>query len=206
MSKTLIRRGAPVRRSRNREVDQGLICETAVVTLSKRMVVRVRWSYRPGAAWPPRRSAKAKSPSPGVAYATATNEQVLTRADATFGDGAEAYAAYEAARRGARPVDVLIDLNTDERVRKPTLPFAERDGDFAFAERRGGRLIDRSPTIQPGLFGSWRARACGGATFAVIRSCCFPPFPAFPESDYPRLLPGRCDGLAVEVSHLHSVA
>ncbi|MGW6707242.1 carboxylesterase/lipase family protein [Streptomyces sp. NPDC054956] len=62
----------------------------------------------------------------GETYATATREQVLRRARDSFGDGAEeAYAAYEAARPGARPVDVLVDLSTDELFRKPTLAFAE---------------------------------------------------------------------------------
>ncbi|MFB6518103.1 carboxylesterase/lipase family protein [Streptomyces sp. NPDC056401] len=62
----------------------------------------------------------------GEAYATATREQVLRRARDSFGEGAaEAYAAYEAARPGGRPVDVLIDLTTDELFRKPTLAFAE---------------------------------------------------------------------------------
>ncbi|MFD3946183.1 carboxylesterase/lipase family protein [Streptomyces sp. NPDC058579] len=62
----------------------------------------------------------------GETYASATKEQVLRRAQDSFGDGAaEAYAAYEAARPGARPIDVLIDLNTDELFRKPTLAFAE---------------------------------------------------------------------------------
>ncbi|MEU9162306.1 carboxylesterase family protein [Streptomyces sp. NPDC048424] len=62
----------------------------------------------------------------GETYASATREQVLERARATFGDGAaDAYAAYEAARPGARPVDVLVDLSTDELFRKPTLAFAQ---------------------------------------------------------------------------------
>ncbi|MFF3215789.1 carboxylesterase/lipase family protein [Streptomyces sp. NPDC002886] len=62
----------------------------------------------------------------GETYASATKEQVLRRARDSFGDGAaEAYAAYEAARPGARPIDVLIDLSTDELFRKPTLAFAE---------------------------------------------------------------------------------
>ncbi|MFD4867892.1 carboxylesterase/lipase family protein [Streptomyces sp. NPDC058412] len=62
----------------------------------------------------------------GEMYASATREQVLRRARATFGDGAaDAYAAYEAARPGARPVDVLVDLSTDELFRKPTLAFAQ---------------------------------------------------------------------------------
>ncbi|TDU73891.1 carboxylesterase family protein [Streptomyces sp. KS 21] len=62
----------------------------------------------------------------GETYASATKEQVLRRARDSFGDGAaDAYAAYEAARPGARPVDVLIDLTTDELFRKPTLAFAE---------------------------------------------------------------------------------
>lgn len=34
---------------------------------------------------------------------------------------------------------------------------------------------------------------------------CFPPSPAFPGSDCPQLLPGRCDGPAAKVSHLHSM-
>ncbi|WP_031155313.1 carboxylesterase/lipase family protein [Streptomyces xanthophaeus] len=62
----------------------------------------------------------------GETYASAGREQVLRRARDSFGDGAvQAYAAYEAARPGARPVDVLIDLSTDELFRKPTLAFAE---------------------------------------------------------------------------------
>ncbi|MGW2020318.1 carboxylesterase/lipase family protein [Streptomyces sp. NPDC001927] len=62
----------------------------------------------------------------GEPYSSTTKEQVLRRARDTFGDGAaEAYAAYEAARPGARPIDVLIDLTTDELFRKPTLAFAE---------------------------------------------------------------------------------
>ncbi|WP_407840885.1 carboxylesterase/lipase family protein [Streptomyces sp. DSM 116496] len=62
----------------------------------------------------------------GEAYASTTREQVLRRARDSFGDdAAEAYAAYEAARPGGRPVDVLIDLATDELFRKPTLAFAE---------------------------------------------------------------------------------
>ncbi|WP_374772214.1 carboxylesterase family protein [Streptomyces sp. NBC_01310] len=62
----------------------------------------------------------------GEAYTSATEEQVLGRARDSFGDGAaEAYAAYAAARPGARPVDVLVDLTTDELFRKPTLAFAE---------------------------------------------------------------------------------
>lgn len=42
---------------------------------------------------------------------------------------------------------------------------------------------------------------------APSRRCqgCFPSSPAFPGPDCPQLLPGRCDGPAVEVSHLHSV-
>lgn len=62
----------------------------------------------------------------GGTYRSATREQVLRRARDGFGDGAaEAYAAYESARPDARPVDVLIDLTTDELFRKPTLAFAE---------------------------------------------------------------------------------
>ncbi|MFE9561656.1 carboxylesterase/lipase family protein [Streptomyces sp. NPDC006487] len=60
------------------------------------------------------------------AYASTTKEQVLRRARDSFGDGAaEAYAAYEAARPDGRPIDVLIDLTTDELFKKPTLAFAD---------------------------------------------------------------------------------
>jgi hypothetical protein len=34
---------------------------------------------------------------------------------------------------------------------------------------------------------------------------CFPPSPVSPGSGCPQLLPGRCDGLATEVFHLHTV-
>ncbi|MCM2416835.1 carboxylesterase/lipase family protein [Streptomyces sp. RKAG293] len=71
----------------------------------------------------------------GEAYASTTKEQVLRRAQDSFGDGAaEAYASYEAARPGARPIDVLIDLTTDELFRKPALAFAE-------ARAAGGRPV-----------------------------------------------------------------
>ncbi|MDI2127582.1 carboxylesterase/lipase family protein [Yinghuangia seranimata] len=59
-------------------------------------------------------------------YASADREQVLGRLRESLGEDAErAYAAYEAARPGARPIDVLVDLTTDEAFRKPTLEFAE---------------------------------------------------------------------------------
>ncbi|WP_331766470.1 carboxylesterase family protein [Embleya sp. NBC_00896] len=68
-------------------------------------------------------------------YASTTKEQVLRHARATFGEGSEeAYAAYAAARPGARPVDVLIDMTTDEAFRTPTLAFAE-------ARAAGGRPV-----------------------------------------------------------------
>ena len=60
-------------------------------------------------------------------YAAATGEQVIARAADTFGDrAAEAYAAYAAARPGARPVDVLMDLVSDELFRVPGVGLAER--------------------------------------------------------------------------------
>ena len=61
-------------------------------------------------------------------YAAATEEQVTARAADTFGDraAAEAYAAYAAARPGARPVDVLMDLVSDELFRVPAVGLAER--------------------------------------------------------------------------------
>lgn len=61
------------------------------------------------------------------AYAGATREQVTARAADSLGDrAAEAYAAYESARPGARPVDVLMDLVSDELFQVPGLDFAER--------------------------------------------------------------------------------
>ncbi|MCX4547143.1 carboxylesterase family protein [Streptomyces sp. NBC_01565] len=60
-------------------------------------------------------------------YAAATKDQVLARARDTFGNrAAEAYGAYEEARPGARPVDVLMDLISDDLFRMPGLALAER--------------------------------------------------------------------------------
>ncbi|MGP3983561.1 carboxylesterase/lipase family protein [Streptomyces sp. KR80] len=60
-------------------------------------------------------------------YAAATKDQVLARARDTFGGRAsEAYTAYQEARPGARPVDVLMDLIGDELFRIPSLTLAER--------------------------------------------------------------------------------
>ncbi|MFD9333065.1 carboxylesterase/lipase family protein [Streptomyces sp. NPDC060028] len=60
-------------------------------------------------------------------YVSATREQVLVRARDTFGNRAgQAYTAYEEARPGARPVDVLMDLITDDLFRMPALELAER--------------------------------------------------------------------------------
>lgn len=60
-------------------------------------------------------------------YAAATRDQVVGRAADTFGEkAAEAYTAYEAARPGARPVDVLMDLISDELFRVPSVELAER--------------------------------------------------------------------------------
>ncbi|WCD90126.1 Phenmedipham hydrolase [Streptomyces xanthophaeus] len=60
-------------------------------------------------------------------YAAATREQVTDRIAETFGADAapEVYAAYERARPGARPADVLMDLVTDELFRVPCLRLAE---------------------------------------------------------------------------------
>ncbi|MFG2976580.1 carboxylesterase/lipase family protein [Streptomyces sp. NPDC048331] len=60
-------------------------------------------------------------------YAAATREQVIDRIAETFGSAAAegVYAAYERARPGARPVDVLMDLITDELFRVPALRLAE---------------------------------------------------------------------------------
>ncbi|MFE5557498.1 carboxylesterase/lipase family protein [Streptomyces sp. NPDC056544] len=60
-------------------------------------------------------------------YAAATREQVTDRIADTFGSEAAAgvYAAYERARPGARPVDVLMDLITDELFRVPAVRLAE---------------------------------------------------------------------------------
>ncbi|MFE0643151.1 carboxylesterase/lipase family protein [Streptomyces sp. NPDC058877] len=60
-------------------------------------------------------------------YASATTDQVLARVRDTFGNRAvQAYAAYQEARPGARPVDVLMDLITDDLFRMPALALAER--------------------------------------------------------------------------------
>ncbi|WP_405486747.1 carboxylesterase/lipase family protein [Streptomyces sp. NBC_00096] len=60
-------------------------------------------------------------------YAASTKDQVLARARDTFGNRAgQAYTAYEEARPGARPVDVLMDLITDDLFRMPAVELAER--------------------------------------------------------------------------------
>ncbi|GGP89819.1 carboxylesterase/lipase family protein [Streptomyces melanogenes] len=60
-------------------------------------------------------------------YTAATKDQVLARARDSFGSrAAAAYTAYEEARPGARPVDVLMDLITDDLFRMPALALAER--------------------------------------------------------------------------------
>lgn len=60
-------------------------------------------------------------------YAAATREQVTDRIADTFGSAAaaEVYAAYERARPGAGPADVLMDLITDELFRVPAVRLAE---------------------------------------------------------------------------------
>ncbi|MEU9211154.1 carboxylesterase family protein [Streptomyces sp. NPDC048415] len=59
-------------------------------------------------------------------YAKATKEQVIGRiAETSEGDAADVYTAYERKRPGARPVDVLMDLITDELFRGPSLELAE---------------------------------------------------------------------------------
>ncbi|MEU4266717.1 carboxylesterase family protein [Streptomyces sp. NPDC026092] len=60
-------------------------------------------------------------------YAQATREQVVDRIAETFGAGqaAEVYEEYARTRPGARPVDVLMDLITDELFRVPCLELAE---------------------------------------------------------------------------------
>ncbi|MFJ6795158.1 carboxylesterase/lipase family protein [Streptomyces sp. NPDC091268] len=65
-------------------------------------------------------------------HASATREQVTDRIADTFGAAAapEAYAAYERARPGARPADVLMDLITDELFRVPAVRLAERRAAF----------------------------------------------------------------------------
>ncbi|MFI1284215.1 carboxylesterase/lipase family protein [Streptomyces sp. NPDC020858] len=60
-------------------------------------------------------------------YTASTKEQVLARVRDTFGGrAAEAYTAYEEARPGARPVDVLMDLIGDDLFRMPAIALAER--------------------------------------------------------------------------------
>ncbi|MFD9302001.1 carboxylesterase/lipase family protein [Streptomyces sp. NPDC060048] len=60
-------------------------------------------------------------------YAAADRDQVTARIADTFGPEAApgVYAAYERARPGARPADVLMDLITDELFRVPALRLAE---------------------------------------------------------------------------------
>lgn len=60
-------------------------------------------------------------------YVTATREQVLGRIAESFGDAAAAdvYAEYARSRPGAQPVDVLMDLITDELFRIPSVTLAE---------------------------------------------------------------------------------
>lgn len=61
------------------------------------------------------------------AYAAADRQQVTDRIADTFGPEAApgVYAAYERARPGAGPADVLMDLVTDELFRVPALRLAE---------------------------------------------------------------------------------
>ncbi|MFC7265089.1 carboxylesterase/lipase family protein [Streptomyces lutosisoli] len=62
----------------------------------------------------------------GPGYETATKEQVIGRIADTFeGDAPEVYAAYERTRPGSRPLDVLMDLISDELFRVPSLKLAE---------------------------------------------------------------------------------
>ncbi|MGW6985442.1 carboxylesterase/lipase family protein [Streptomyces sp. NPDC054932] len=63
-------------------------------------------------------------------YAAATREEVTDRIANTFGSEAAegVYAAYERARPGARPADVLMDLITDELFRVPAVRLAEARG------------------------------------------------------------------------------
>ncbi|MDJ0345846.1 carboxylesterase family protein [Streptomyces sp. H10-C2] len=58
-------------------------------------------------------------------YAAATKERVVERIAETFIDAAEVYAAYERSRPGARPVDVLMDMISDELFRVPAVELAE---------------------------------------------------------------------------------
>jgi carboxylesterase type B len=61
------------------------------------------------------------------AYAEATAEQVVARAAEAFGDeAADVYAEYQAKRPGATPLDVLMDLNSDELFTAPLLELAGR--------------------------------------------------------------------------------
>ncbi|MEV8311147.1 carboxylesterase family protein [Streptomyces flavidovirens] len=60
-------------------------------------------------------------------YAAASRDQVLSRIAESFpdGDADEVYDAYARTRPGARPVDVLMDLITDELFRVPCVDLAE---------------------------------------------------------------------------------
>lgn len=95
-------------------------------------------------------------------YAAATKEQVLARARDTFGArAAEAYTAYEEARPGARPVDVLMDLIGDDLFRMPGIDLAERRA------ARGRRPGPTSSTCRrPRTAANW-----GRRTVWSCRSC-----------------------------------
>ncbi|WP_434599559.1 hypothetical protein [Streptomyces sp. A5-4] len=60
-------------------------------------------------------------------YSAATRDQVIARFAETFGEdnAPEAYDAYARTRPGSRPVDVLMDLITDELFRVPCLELTE---------------------------------------------------------------------------------
>ena len=59
-------------------------------------------------------------------HAGTTREQVLARAAESFGDkAAEVYASYEARRPGATPLQVLMDLISDELFAAPAIEVAQ---------------------------------------------------------------------------------
>ncbi|MDG4856875.1 carboxylesterase family protein [Streptomyces sp. T-3] len=59
-------------------------------------------------------------------YAKATKDQVIGRIAETFEeDASDVYAAYARKRPGARPVDVLMDVLTDDLFRSPGLELAD---------------------------------------------------------------------------------
>jgi hypothetical protein len=105
--------------------------------------------------------------------------------------GASAPPADLSRQRACPPSPDRMPRSEADRRRFPRSPCADRPG------RRPATTRLLALLAEPDASGSTApSRRCQG---------CFPSSPAFPGTDCPQLLPGRCDGPAAEVSHLHSV-